>query len=208
MFKVAFTQLLSHIQDQNTWAAALLLPHVGQVIEFSVSVLSQRFTVLENGQLVASGETAEPDATVKLMPTTLLRLLAKDEAAKSQITITGDSALASTVAKMFANMRWDATDDLSKVIGDVPAEEISRFSKAAASSAVETSKNAASMVSEYLQEETMVIVKPRHIETFNDSVDTLRGDTARLEKRIEKLNKKIQQSLAVNTVPLDSTKAS
>lgn len=208
MFKVAFTQLISHIQGQNTWAAGLLLPHVGQVIEFNVSLFSQRLTVLENGQLVASGEIAEPDAVVKLMPTTLLRLLAKDESAKSQINMTGDTALASTVAKIFANMRWDAADDLSQVVGDIPAEQISQFSKAAASSIVETGKNASSMVTEYLQEEAMVIVKPRHIETFNNAVDTLRADTGRLEKRIEKLNKKVHQSLAAKAAPSDTTKAS
>ncbi len=201
MFKVAFTQLFMHLQSQNTWAEALLMPHAGQTIKFDLIILSERFNVLENGQLIVSGKTQSPDAIVTITPTTLLRLAAKDEAARSQIDITGDSALATTVAKVLMNMRWDITDDLSKLVGDIPAQSIANLAQKITTEVKETSINATSMITEYLHEEAMVLAKQRHVDAFNASVDTLRSDTARLEKNIAKLEKQLKQPLAAANKP-------
>jgi len=51
--------------------------------------------------------------------------------------------------------------------------------------------NVAEMFAEYWQEEDPLIAKKRHVETFTHAVDDARDDTERLEKRLEKLNKKI-----------------
>ena len=45
------------------------------------------------------------------------------------------------------------------------------------------------MLAEYWQEEKNVLAKKRHVEQFNTEVDTLRGDVARFEKRLEKLTR-------------------
>ena len=50
------------------------------------------------------------------------------------------------------------------------------------------------MASEYWQEEKPLIAKKRHVEQFNNDVDTLRADVERTEKRLEKLTAKIKAS--------------
>lgn len=203
MFKIALTKLMMHLQAQNTWASPLLMPFVGQSITFKLLFLSQTLVVLENGHFAMSGKTTVPDATVALTPTTLLRLLSKDDAAKVNIKITGNTQFASTMANIFSNMRWDFADDLSQVIGDIPAEKIRQTTQSSIETIKHSVHNASEMVTEYLHEESMVIAKARHIDQFNREVDRLQEDVARLKKRIHKLQNRVaKQSSHLNTAKL------
>ena len=86
-------------------------------------------------------------------------------------------------------MKWDYEEDLSQLIGDIPANKISAFGKHAVNTAKEQASNLAEMISEYWQEEQPLIAKKRHVEAFIQEVDQLRDDTERLEKRLSKLRK-------------------
>jgi ubiquinone biosynthesis accessory factor UbiJ len=195
MLKALLTRLLQHLISQNSWASNLLQPFAGKSIQINVSFISASLVILENGNLAMAGETNMPDAKVTIPPSLLLRLLAKDEAANRQINIEGDAHLAAELAKVFSNMRWDYEDDLSNLIGDIPANKIGTFARDAASSVKETSVNLAEMLSEYWQEEMPLIAKKRHVEQFNAEVDTLGADVARFEKKLAKLTKNIKANL-------------
>lgn len=45
---------------------------------------------------------------------------------RPKVEIAGDAALATDLNWVFDNVRWDAQDDLAKLVGDAPAREISR----------------------------------------------------------------------------------
>ncbi|MDI1310477.1 MAG: SCP2 sterol-binding domain-containing protein [Methylotenera sp.] len=195
MLKALSTRLLQHLISQNSWASKLLQPFAGKSIQINVSFISASLVILENGNLAIAGETNIPDATVTIAPSLLLRLLAKDEAANRQISIEGDTQLVAELAKVFSNMRWDYEDDLSNLIGDIPANKIGTFARDAANSVKETSVNLAEMLSEYWQEEMPLIAKKRHVEQFNADVDTLGADAARFEKKLAKLTQSIKPDL-------------
>lgn len=199
MFKGLSTHLLQHLIAQNTWATPMLQPFSGKSVRLNIAFINTSLVILENGSLAIAGETNIPDATITIPPSLLLRLIAKDESAKLQIKIDGDTHLATALAKVFSHMRWDYEDDLSKLIGDVPANKIGTFSRHVASTVKETTINLAEMLSEYWQEEKPLLAKKRHVEQFNAEVDTLRADTERLEKRIGKLAK----SYAANPDPVN-----
>jgi ubiquinone biosynthesis protein UbiJ len=196
MLKALSTRLLQHLISQNSWANNLLRTFAGKAVQFNVSFISASLVILENGNLAIAGETNIPDATVTIPPSILLRLLAKDENANRQIKIEGDTHLAAELAKVFANMRWDYEDDLSNLIGDIPANKIGTFSRDAANSMKETCINLAEMLSEYWQEEMPLIAKKRNVEQFNSDVDTLRADVARFEKKLAKLTKALSKTAA------------
>jgi ubiquinone biosynthesis protein UbiJ len=195
MLKALSTRLLQHLISQNSWAHNLLQPFAGQSIQINISFISTSLVILENGNIAIAGETNIPDATVTIPPSLLLRLIAKDEAANRQIKIEGDTLLVTELAKVFSNMRWDYEDDLSNLIGDVPANKIGAFARDAASSVKETSANLAEMLSEYWQEEMPLIAKKCHVEQFNAEVDMLGADVARFEKKLAKLAKSIKANL-------------
>jgi ubiquinone biosynthesis protein UbiJ len=209
MLKALSTHLLQHLISQNSWANKILQPFAGKSVQIEVGFISTSLVILENGNLAIAGETNIPDANVTITPSLLLRLLAKDETANRQIKIEGDAHLVAELAKVFANIRWDYEDDLSNLIGDIPANKIGTFTRDAFNSAKETSINLADMLSEYWQEEMPLIAKKRHVEKFNSEVDNLRADVARFEKKLAKLTSNITTSLPnnidTNSNAVDST---
>lgn len=205
MLKALSTRLLQHLITQNSWANIMLQPFAGKSVQLSIGFMSASLVILEDGNLAIAGETNIADATVTIPPSLLLRLIAKDETAKMQISIEGDTHLASELAKVFANMRWDYEDDLSKLVGDIPANKIGNFARGATNSVKETSVNLAEMLSEYWQEEKPMIAKTRHIIEFNMQIDALRADVARFEKKLTKLTKKLTQNPGLNSTAAGSS---
>lgn len=193
MLKPAVTRFLQHLCAQNTWARPHLLPHAGKTIRFDFVLAKANLTILEDGSLGMAGGTAAPEASIHAPPSLMLRILANDEAAKKELRIEGDTALAADFAKVLQHMRWDFADDLSKLVGDIPAEKISSFAKSSAHAAKQQITNLADMLAEYWQEEAPVLAKKRQVDTFNASVDALVSDVDRLEKRLEKLAQKHAQ---------------
>lgn len=204
MLKSFSTKILQHVIAQNSWANNMLLPFAGKSVKVNIALLHTSFIVLENGSLAIAGETNIPDASITIPPSLLLRLIAKDEAAKLQIKIEGDTHLATELAKVFSQMRWDYEDDLSKLVGDVPANKMGELSRNTVNTAKATTINLAEMLSEYWQEEKPMIAKKRHVEQFNGEVDTLRADVERLEKRLNKLSRLSDVSRNSNNPALGS----
>jgi ubiquinone biosynthesis protein UbiJ len=181
------TRLLQHLIDQNSWAHALLQPFSGKSLRINFILAEATLVILENGNLAMAGKTNIPDASVTIPPSLLVRLLAKDESAKLQIAVEGDTHLAAELAKVFTHMRWDYEDDLSRVIGDIPAGKFGQLLRQTTHTIKETGTNLGEMLFEYWQEEKPLIAKKRHVEQFISQVDTLRADVDRLEKRLAKL---------------------
>lgn len=189
MFKPLVTRFLQHLTSQNHWSREHLIGFAGKVVQFDVALMKTNLLILEDGSLAIAGETAVPDATIHLPPSLALRLLAKDEAAKTQIRIDGDTHLATKLSKVLQLMRWDVEEDLSHMVGDIAANKIGTTSRKIAQEAKQQSINLAEMLAEYWQEEQPLLAKKRHVEQFNAEVDTLRSDIARFEKRLEKLTR-------------------
>lgn len=191
MLKPILTRLLNHLINQNLWAREQLQPFGGKTVRFNIPPISATLTVLEDGGLAMAGESSSPDASISIPLPVAIRLLANDDSAATLATLEGDTELASTLAKILRGISWEYEEDLSKLIGDIPAHEIAEFGRKATTEIKSQSVNLAQMLSEYWQEEQPIIAKKRHIDTFNQEIDSLREATERLEKRIEKLSEKI-----------------
>ncbi len=194
MFKPLASEFLQHITNQNNWSRQHLIAFTGKVVQFNIALIKTKVLILEDGSLGIATSHAEADATIHIPPSLALRLLAKDEAAKMLIKIKGDTHLASELGKILQHMRWDITEDLSKVVGDIPAEKIATISKKTLAATKKQAINITEMLTEFWQEEKPVLAKKWQVEQFNTDVDTLRSDFTRLEKRVTKLKQSIQES--------------
>jgi ubiquinone biosynthesis accessory factor UbiJ len=194
MFKTLAAAFLQHMTNQNNWSRQYLLAFSGKVVQFNIAFISTSLLILEDGSLGIAPKNAMADAIIHIPPSLALRLLAKDEAAKMRIKIEGDTHLASELSKILQHMRWDIEEDMSKLVGDIPANKIASLSQKTAATAKEQAINIAEMLTEYWQEEKPILAKKWQVEQFNADVDTVRSDFARLEKKLEKLKKMIQES--------------
>lgn len=139
------TLLANHLIGSEPIAAARLQPHAGRRMHLSVAGWPSwlpawprlDFRITPAGLLEWTGEDASaadalyaPEPDLRLVveignpATALLQGLAGQ---RPRVEIAGDAAFAADVDWLFQNLRWDIEDDLARVVGPVPARELSRI---------------------------------------------------------------------------------
>jgi len=181
--------LLNHLLSQNTWAAAQLRPFSGKVIRLSILPLHTTLVIEGNGQFAPAAPDATIAAEIALSPSAVARLALEPDAASGLAALQGDSELAAAVGKVLQGLRWDAEEDLSRIIGDIPAHELTRVGSRIRGELRRQAWSLAGMFAEYWLEEQPLIAKKRHLDSFSRDVDALREDVERLAKRLERLEK-------------------
>ncbi len=194
MFKPIASQFLQHLTNQNNWSRKYLLPFAGKVLQFNIVPIKTKLIILEDGSLGISPDHATADAIIHIPPSLAIRLMAKDESAKMEIRIDGDSHLATKVTKVLQYIRWDVEDDLSKVVGDITSNKVVTMAKESAQAVKKQTTSITEMLIEFWQEEKPILAKQWQVNQFNTDVDRLSSDMNRLEKRLNKLKNRIEES--------------
>lgn len=182
--------ILNHLLNQQPWSRDQLCRFAGKTLQLSVPPVTLHLLVESNGEFAAltPAEGSTPDATLSLTISAAFKLLWQKQLDPSQLTLTGDTELAAEVGKILRSLSWDVEEDLSQVIGDIPAHKLVSTGKQVAQEASRQALSLAGMLSEFWQEEDPLIAKSRHLAQFTQDVDTLRDDVERLAKRVEKLD--------------------
>lgn len=181
---------LNHLLQQNHWAAGQLRPFAGKTLRIVIPPFSSALLIEPSGEFSPAPRQAPIDAEIALSPGGALRALFDPETVASSATLSGDTELATAAGKVLRGLRWDAEADLSRVVGDIPAHELSRAGTHMRQEFERRTLALTSMFSEYWLEEQPQIAKRRHLEQFSREVDILRDDVERLTKRLERLEKK------------------
>lgn len=189
MIARAAVAAINHVLHQEGWPLERLRPFAGRTLLFRVPPLDVALMVSAAGDLSAAAPDAPPDATFRLSPPLLLRIAAGDEAARQEVQVEGDSGLAQTVLALARNLRWDVEDDLSRVVGDVPARRLAQAGRDFLQWQSQAALSLGRAFSEYLTEERPLIARTTDVSQFVAEVDRLRNDVERLEKRLAKLSR-------------------
>jgi ubiquinone biosynthesis protein UbiJ len=165
----------------------------GRSVAIEIGELA-RFHVASNGTTldVSSGEAAA-DATLAGGPLSLLALTGDAPARAVQrgaVTITGDAQLAQQFRELAKLLRPDLEEDLSHVLGDVPAHQLARFAHLTAGWTRKAATTTLTNLAEYLGHERGDLVPRNEGEQFLRGVDSVREDLERLEARLEILAKR------------------
>ncbi|MBY0271630.1 MAG: sterol-binding protein [Burkholderiales bacterium] len=187
MFDIVAGAPLNHLLRANAWARDALKPHAGKTVAFRCLPFITRLTVLDSGEVTPAAAEAAAAVTLTLTPGLMLRVAAKDVTAWRDVIIDGDTAFAGVIHHLWQHLRWDAEEDLSKVVGDVAAHRIAESGRTLQRWAQSGGDNLAHSFAEYWTEEQPLIAAKQDVLRFTADVDQLRDDTARLEKRIELL---------------------
>ncbi|MCX7627352.1 MAG: SCP2 sterol-binding domain-containing protein [Methylophilaceae bacterium] len=179
---------LNHVLRQSPWAAEKLRPHAGRTVRLALLPFEALFTVSPEGEFQPARPDATAEAAIILTPTTALRLLA-DQPPDPLFRVEGDTTLAMDISKVLHQLRWEYEEDLSHLIGDIPAHELVTLGKRIMSEGQRQLGSLAATLAEYWLEERPLIAKRRHLEQFSREVDALRDDVERLAKRMEKLDR-------------------
>jgi ubiquinone biosynthesis accessory factor UbiJ len=133
-----------------------------------------------------------PDATIAGGPFGLLALTGTAPEAVLQrgaVRIEGDAELAQKFRELALLLRPDVEEELSLVLGDVPAHQIGRFARAAFGWTRKVASTTVHNFAEYLAHERQDLVPRNEADRYLRGVDTLREDVDRLAARIDLLTR-------------------
>lgn len=188
MFDALAGAPLNHLLRASAWAREALQPHAGKVARFRCPPFETRLVVLDSGEVAPAAAEAADAVTLTLTPGLMLRVAARDDTAWRDVVTDGDTGLAETIHQLWRHLRWDAEEDLSKIVGDIAAHRIAGSGRALQQWAQSGGDNLARALAEYWTEEQPLIATTADVAAFNAEVDHLRDDVARLEKRIARLD--------------------
>jgi ubiquinone biosynthesis protein UbiJ len=113
---------------------------------------------------------------------------------RGEVQIRGDAELAQKFRELATLLRPDIEEELSQVIGDVPAHQIGRFTRAAFGWTQKAAATTVRNVAEYLAHERADLVSKPEGDQFLKGVDALREDVDRLDARIAVLAQNLNKN--------------
>ncbi|QYY32045.1 MULTISPECIES: ubiquinone biosynthesis accessory factor UbiJ [Cupriavidus] len=193
---------LNHLLEQEPWARSQLVPFAGRVIRFDAAAFALSLRVTEDGTTELA-PAAEAPAVSLLVPLQQWPLVAADvadggqPAAMRHVRLEGDAELANTVSMLARNLRWDAAEDLSRAfrgilggpVSDSLAQRMVDGARQVHEQATRVGRTLVENVTEYLLDENPTLVRHVALEDFSSDVGRVRDDLARLEKRLERLER-------------------
>ena len=123
----------------------------------------------------------------------LLKLLkesgarASAAAASSGVSIQGDAEIANLYKELLVTARPDLEEELSRIVGDLPARQLSQVARGVIDWLKNTRRTARENIAEYLTEESRDLVSSTELEEFLEGVDTVRESADRIEARLKSL---------------------
>lgn len=187
MLASAALRFANHVLTGEHWARARLQSFAGQTAHLEFGKLLFPVAITEAGLLAAGDRDATAAVTISLPQDAPLRALSDRPSLLTTTRIAGSADLAETLGFVFRNLRWDAEDDLSRLIGDVAARRLWQGGKQLAQWHLRQAKNFALNVAEYLTEESPNIARHADVAGFCRAVDSVRDDCAGIEKRLQRL---------------------
>ncbi|CAB3757997.1 ubiquinone biosynthesis accessory factor UbiJ [Paraburkholderia humisilvae] len=190
-----FAAAVNHLLARESWARERLAPYAGKIARLSCSPVEMTLLVQPEGYVAAVDESAaqQVDVTVSVPADALPVFVQGGQAAvMKHVKIEGDAEFATLIAKLAEHLRWEPEEDLARLIGDGPAWRIASLARSASDQARRSGRNLLDSVAEYLLDEDPQLVRRGALEGFNAELARARDTLARVEKRIERLEQKVE----------------
>lgn len=186
---------LGHVLQQQSWARARLRPHSGRTVRIALELpvaaglpaAEALVTIDDDGLLRSASAGARPDASLLLKPSAAAAsalMRNGTEGLKSHLRIEGDVALSSALGEVAQHLRWDAEEDLSRLIGDVAARRAAGFAAQGFALFRDLGRRAESAASQFLGSAEGPL-------TGRPELRSLRDEAAALEQRISALQARV-----------------
>lgn len=187
MLTRAALDFVNHILTDATWARIRLQPYAGLNARFSLGRIVVPVTITDAGLFSPGDQQAVPIVSIQLPADAPLRALTDRPSMFAAAQISGSAEFAEALGFVFRNLRWEAEDDISLLLGDVAARRLVQGGRKFAQWHVQRARNLALNAAEYLTEEAPAIARHADVARFCGAVDAVRDDCARIERRLQLL---------------------
>ena len=123
---------LNHVLMQEKEARDRLARKKGSVLHIRWGLFALDLLITPAGLLDKASAAAKPDLLMAVAVDSPMTLMQSVMAGKSPpVKVEGDVQLAAEIGWLAENLRWDFEEDLSRVLGDVPAHAMANAAKRA-----------------------------------------------------------------------------
>ena len=185
-----FATGLNFLLESEPWARERLAPFAGETLELRAPPLpALRFAIVADGRLSAAGADQATSASlvITIGPGALAAAVKGEEHLLRAVEVAGNARLAGEVMFLLRHLRWDAEEELAKVIGDVAAHRLAGMASGVAAWHADAAQRVAEALVEYATEEKPLLVKRGELDEIAAAHARLRDGLERLEKRIGRL---------------------
>lgn len=184
-----FIAAVNHVLVRSQWALERLQAFSGQHFRIDANPVTLDAGIGADGLLVAPTGDAVPDVVLSLpLAEAPLVLAGGMDRLMNRVGISGNAELAEVLGFVFRNLSWDVEEDLSRIVGDIPAHRIVSGARSIGASQARALEGLSGNLAEYLTEEGRLLAVPADIASFRDEVSQLRDAVARMGKRVDRLN--------------------
>ncbi|HUE48125.1 MAG TPA: SCP2 sterol-binding domain-containing protein [Steroidobacteraceae bacterium] len=190
MLSATLDNLLNRGLPRSPRARQLCAELEGRSVAIEIRAIT-RLRVASTGQtLSVMRDDAPADATLTGGPVSLLALAGESAQAvlqRGEVAISGDAELAQKFRELATLLRPDFEEELSLLLGDVPAHQLGRLGRLGLTWSRRAAATTLANLAEYLGHERADLVPRNEGEQFLRGVDAVREGVDRLGARIELL---------------------
>jgi len=203
---------VNHLLTREPWARTQLAGYAGKTLKLVLPAFTLALSITEEGSVAPAqppqNETAagaddtaqtHDDVTIAVAIDALSAFAQGGQAAAlKHVRIAGDAEFAALIARLAEQLRWEPEEDLADLLGDAPAHQLSQGARAAWRRLQRNGRNLVEALADYWLDEDPQLVRHTQLERMGDEVALLRDALARLEKRVERLERTRAPGLGVN----------
>ena len=183
-------------RSQKAQAAARRLNHTSLEVH-AEGFARIRAAVCAERIALSTGADSAADALISGSPFALWKLVGEGAGgtsgpgSRAGARVAGDAEIAARYRELFALARPDLEEELSRLIGDLPARRLSLAARGAAGWMRRAGSTFRENFGEYLQEESRDLVARPEIEEFLQGVDRVRDTAERVEARLARIEQRM-----------------
>lgn len=178
---------LNHLVQNESWARERLGQFSGSKLLIAAGSIQLNLRIDEQGLFALADITQPADVLLTLPADAPFKFLFDRNSLFSSIKLSGSADLAECLAFVFRNLHWDVEADLASILGDIPARRLAQMGAQLGNQMLDGAKRISQNFVEFSTEDSQLLTATQDIHEFCQTVDNLRDDTARLEKRIKQL---------------------
>lgn len=179
----------NHLLSGEAWARTRLKVFAGQTVRLEFGALHFPIAITRAGLLETAASDAPVAVSIRLPDDAPLLALTDRSSLLASVRIAGTADFAETLGFVLRNLRWDAEEDLSLLVGDIAARRLILGGKSLLGWHLRRARNFALNVAEYFTEEDPVIARRADLARFCAAVATVRDNCAWIEKRLQRLER-------------------
>ena len=183
---------INHLIEQEKWARDLLLRHDHKIVAVELPFGSFRLLIQDGLLQDAKQEDIESSVSLEISQEAFWAFVKDGKgAAMKFVRIYGDVDLAADLNRLFAELRWEAEEDLSKLIGDAPSRRIIVESKKVFTQANNAVEDLKSGVRDFFVNERNILLGANQFNDFKSEIRLLRDQLDRAEKKLNHIEQRI-----------------